>query len=345
MKTFSLFCLLAILFSISSCREGRKKSKEALTAVSVTEPKTVTAINQYEALVVPVLSRELAFNIQGTIHELTISEGQTVEKGTILATLLDEKTKNQYDSLKRLHNTTKYKLNRYEKLLLINDITPKEYDQALKAHNTIKEQYEEAAEKYKATLLAAPYSGQIEKIHIQAKQPIELGQAILKLTDLKQLHVQFSALKEDVNPIRYSDSLIFIPDNEEGIKLTIKATGVTPVKENLVSLTASFDETQYLLHQNQLTNGSSGRVVDFGRGEQKQLLIPESALMVDPDTQETSVWVVNPQTKTISKRKVTTGVEYKDGQIIILKGLKASGTIVTSKGEDLKEGQKVKGRK
>ena len=345
MKTLSIFCLLAILFSISSCRECRKKSKEALTAVSVTEPKTVNATNQYEALIVPVQSRELAFNTQGTIHELNISEGQIVEKGTILATLLDEKTKNQYDSLKKLHNTSKYKLNRYEKLLLINDITQKEYDQTLKAHNTIKEQYEEATERYKATQLVAPFSGQIEKIHIQANQPIEPGQAILKLSDPKQLQVQFSALKEDVNPIRYSDSLIFIPDNEEGIKLTIKATGVTPAQENHVTLTASFDETQYQLHQNQLTNGTSGRVVDVGRGEQKQMLIPESALMVDPDTQETSVWVVDPQTKTLSKRQVTTGVEYKDGQIIILKGLKPNETIVTSKVENLKEGQKVNGRK
>eukprot|EP00831_Metopus_contortus_P046465 TRINITY_DN37328_c0_g1_i1.p2 TRINITY_DN37328_c0_g1~~TRINITY_DN37328_c0_g1_i1.p2 ORF type:complete len:110 (-),score=36.98 TRINITY_DN37328_c0_g1_i1:123-452(-) len=62
----------------------------------------------------------------------------------------------------------------------------------------------------------------------------------------------------------------------------------------------------------QSTWGTSGRVVDFGHEEQKQMVIPESALMIDPATQETSVWVIDPQTKTISKRQVTTGVEYKD---------------------------------
>lgn len=345
MKRSSFIWLATILLLISSCRESSKVKQGALTAVSSVVPTTISAPLQFKALVTPVHSRELAFNTAGTIHELNFSEGQIVEKGTVLATIKAEAIKNQYDSLRKLHNTTKLKLNRYAKLLQINDITQKEYDQALKAHNTIKQQYDEAAEKYHTTQLVAPFSGQIEVIHVQANQPIEPGQAVLKLTDPQQLHIQFTALKEDVNLIRNSDSLIFRPYNDERIKLTIKATGVTEGQENHFRFTASFDETQYKMHQNKLANGTSGRVVDFGHEEQKQMVIPESALMIDPATQETSVWVIDPHTKTISKRQVTTGVEYKDGQIVIRMGLKANETIVTSKVETLKEGQKVKLRK
>lgn len=345
MKRPSFIWLATILLLISSCRESSKDKQGALTTVSAIKPTTISAPYQYEAWVAPVQSRELAFNTAGTIYELNISEGQTVEKGTVLATIKAEAIKNQYDSLRKLHNTTKLKLNRYAKLLQINDLTQKEYDQALKAHNTIKEQYDEAAEKYHTTQLVAPFSGQIEAIHIQANQPIESGQAILKLTDPQQLHIQFTALKEDVNLIRNSDSLIFRPDNDERIKLTIKVTEVTAVQENHFRFTAAFDETLYQMHQDKVTNGTSGRVVDFGHGEQTQLVIPESAIIIDSASQETSVWVVNPHTKTISKRQVTTGVEYKDGQIVIRMGLKANEIIATSKVETLKEGQKVKLRK
>lgn len=342
MKPSHIIALTFVLMASAGCNRCRNKSELTAHTVQVAQPASREMSYQFEAEVVATSTHDLSFASGGTIHQLAAKEGEMVELGAILATLESSQEKSRHDSLTKLYTAAQYKLRRHEKLLSINDITQKEYNKVQQEFTNIADQYREAGQKYAATQLVAPFSGQILKIHVQQGQTLLPGTPVLKLSDPSLLQVRFWALKEDVNPIRHSDSLIFIPHDDKRINLTINATGVTPTQENQVCITASFNETQYLVHQNQLKNGTSGRVVDVGRGVQKQLLIPESALMVDPETRKTSVWVVNPQTKTISKRQVTTGIEYKDGQIIILKGLRLDETIVISKVEYLKEGQKVK---
>ncbi len=75
--------------------------------------------------------------------------------------------------------------------------------------------------------------------------------------------------------------------------------------------------------------------------KQADIVIPETAVFSPDDSDTSFVWVIDDQTKTISKRKVTVD-ELLDSGIAITDGLKPGEWIATAGVHYLQEGQQVR---
>jgi RND family efflux transporter MFP subunit len=88
--------------------------------------------------------------------------------------------------------------------------------------------------------------------------------------------------------------------------------------------------------------GKATRAVALpGMQDQAGIVIPDTAVFSPDDTGKTFVWVIDEQTKTVSKRDVKAG-ELLDSGISITAGLKPGEWIATAGVHYLQEGQQVR---
>ena len=337
-----LYYTIAILFlAATACCHKKPKDSPTLQRVSATKVKCTHAMREYEANIISANSQNISFATKGTIDKINVSEGQSVQKGTVMANLKDETIKTKYDSLKKLHTELNFKLKRQEKLLRIGELTQKEYDKTEKDFNNLKEQYNLTASAFSATQLVAPYAGEIEKIHVTAGQLVSPNQTILKLADTTQQMIQFNAFEEDANKLLTSDSLIVTFNTDPTTHYSLKIAKIIKDDNHHISVSATIDTIQHRKYSRKPAGQTKGIVTDAANGSYNHFFIPTASIYVDKKKKETSVWVVDVKTQTISRRKVICSKKSKSGLTEIYKGVKENEMVIDTQYKSLKEGQKV----
>ncbi len=296
---------------------------------------------------------ELSFEVPGKLVALSVTEGQKVEAGQVIARLDDRDLRAQLLGAQARLRQARVEHDRTRELGAKGIVSAAEQDVT---RRQLGEAQAEAALTRKAVedaVLRAPFAGVVARVAVenhqavQAKQPVvvlqgagglevvtqvperDMAQAgdaasLEALADRIQATARFDALPDETVPARLSEAATS-PDPETG---TYEVTWRIEAPEGvniLPGMTATIEVQP---------------VKAAGAAAAAPLEVPAQAVWSTPDG-EARVWKIDPKTLAVTAAPVQLG-EVRGDRVQVVSGLAAGDEIATSGVHELSEGQVVR---
>lgn len=348
-----LTLLLMVPAILSGCEQASTEEPVVIRPLLsvVVSPQAARQI-QFAGSIEPRTKAELGFRVFGRVIKREVGIGDIVKKGQVIAMLdpldLELSVRGAKADLSnaqaQLRNATMTERRQF-KLLQVNSASQSVYDNALLA----KEQADASVAKAQANLakaieqlsyaeLLAEFDGVITAVFAEVGQVLSAGETafIEARPDLRDVVIdvpedEISAIKEgaafdislQLDPsIRASGTVREIAPQSDAKtrthRIKISLTDPPPFFR-LGTIVTATAKTDALLH----------------------IVLPQSAILRDGET--FNVWVVDPGTKTVSRRAVT--IINKDrtlADVVILSGLQPGERVALAGVHSLQDGQQVR---
>ena len=276
---------------------------------------------------------DLACQTSGKVALINFTEGQWVEKGTLLVKIDDLDLQAQLTRAEHQFALASERLRR-QKILFERDAVSREaYDQALTDHNLIQADMELLKVRIDRTEIRAPFSGTIGFRTISLGAYLQAGAKVATLTDIATLKLEFSVPEKNVfQRLEGSTALFKVAGSEKEYRAKVYA--IDPVLEGrtrTIGLRAMYDNRDGVLRP-----GMSAKVTINPERAMSSLLVPSEAIIIDVDGR--SVWMV--RNKRAVQTAVKTGTRTSD-MVEILEGISRGDTVITSGLLQIRQGQQV----
>lgn len=361
---------LALAFSFLSCdrkEEVKVKPEVARPVKMMTVASSTDALQRrFPGMVRAAKRADLAFQVEGTLKQLPVDEGQEVKEGQLIAQLDQRDFENNLRSaqgqLARVKAALESAQSEYDRILRIQKQDPgaasesmvvkrrEAVDQAKAEIDSAQAAVNAARDKLGYTTLRAPFGGVVSKRYVDNFQEVRAKQAIVSLDDISFLEILVDLPEIVVASIRESDKktgtealahaeFAAAPGKEYGLKVKEFATRADP-KTQTYQVVFQMERPAGVL----ILPGMTATVVGEPPASREQasfFLIPAVAVFAD-DQGNSSVWVVDKEKMTVARRRVTTGDLTGQASIQITGGLQSGEQIAVSGVTQLREGMKVK---
>ncbi len=365
MTSFALAGLIAVLLIfVTSC--GKEEAK--VTEKKVVRPvkmMTLTSSGAISKLKFPGKVRasqrvDMAFQVSGPLIELPIKEGQEVKKGDLLAQIdpkdFQTNLRKAEGQLARSNAMIERAQSDYDRILRIRKEDPGATSQSMvdkkraaldstKADiKSLEAAVDGAKDQLSYTSLRAPFSGVIAKRYVDNFQEVRAKQSIVSVQDITNIEILIDVPENVMATIKKGSASAFAefaaaPGKQYKLEKKEIANEADPKTQTYRAvLTMEAPEEVNILP------GMTANVVvsaQIGEGGGEQYGIPAIAVFAD-EAGNSNVWVVDPDTMTVHKRKVTTGNLTGKDSIQILVGLKPGEKIAITGVVQLREGMEVR---
>ena len=365
MTSFVLLGLIAVLLIfVTSCGKEEAKGPEK-TVVRPVKMMTLTSSGDISKLKFPGRVRaaqrvDMAFQVSGPLIKLPIKEGEQVKKGALLAQIdpkdFQTRLRKAEGRLARANAMIERAQSDYDRILRIRKEDPGATSQAMvdqkraaldsrKADiKSLEAAVDGAKDQLSYTTLRAPFSGVIAKRYVDNFQEVRAKQSIASLQDITHIEILIDLPENVVATIKRESASVFaefaaVPGKQYELEKKEFATEADPKTQTFrVVLTMEAPEGVNILP------GMTASVVaqaQLGEGGGEQYVIPAIAVFAD-EAGNSNLWVVDPDTMTVHKRKVTTGNLTGKDSIRISEGLIPGEKIATTGVAQLREGMQVR---
>ena len=327
--------------------------------VSVAKASTADVPVVIDALgtVTPLATVTVRPQVTGPIVKIAFREGQTVQKGELLAEIdprpyqaaLDQ-ARGQLGRDQASLAGARTDLVRYKQLLAQNSVAQQTYSDEVATVNQEQAAVEAdtaAIETARLNLsycrIVAPVAGLVGLRQVDLGNLVQANQAtaIVTVTQMQPMSVLFTVPENDLSQLfqhTSGDRKLAVQSWDRNMQHLI-ATGTLASVDNQINtstgtlqLRALFDNSHSELFPNEFVNVKL--VVDT---LPSQIVVPGAAVQNGPSSN--FVYIVNPD-HTVTMRTVTTG-PTDGGNIAITKGLTAGETVVTDGADQLRDGAKI----
>ncbi len=333
----------------SKARAGNMQAKAATVQVAQVGRKDIIPKVEYSGSLEPVWSADVSAKVDGRVNTLTVSEGDLVKKGTVIATLDTSELAAQV--LQAQGNLiaaqsgleqAELDFNRYAVLAEKGAIAAQMLDGARTKRDLSLGQVRAAEgslalveEKLNNANVLAPREGVVTKRYLQAGAYTRAGSAIVTVADVSSL-----LAKATVGEAQVADLAVGTP-----VKITINAlngqafTGTVARVSPVAALPARTFTAEIIVpnESGMLKAGMFAKVELATRTHPQVITIPESALVMRED--QKTVFVVSADNK-IQQRLIKPGY-IGDGLVEVLEGLTDGETIVVDGQNKVKDGAAV----
>jgi membrane fusion protein, multidrug efflux system len=278
---------------------------------------------------------DLAMDVAGLVTGVNLTSGQDVTQGQMLLQLRDGDDVAQLQQFEAAAQLSQLTFERARQQLAAQAISKADYDTAaadLKAKQAAVAQQKVVVAKKQ---LRAPFTGRAGIITISPGAYLSAGTTVVSVQQLDPLFVDFYVPQSELGRLQVGQTVNLKLDAYAGRGFTGKLSAINP-KVDLGTRNVQVEAT-VPNHDKALTPGMFAKVtVDAGR-EQRQLTLPQAAIVYNPygDT----VYVVQPSKgkddkgqplpPTVKQTFVTVG-DTRGDQVAILKGIDAGTVVVTS---------------
>jgi RND family efflux transporter MFP subunit len=292
----------------------------------------------------------LSFRVDGRMVTRSVSVGDTVRAGQLVATLNPENEQNSVTAARATLSAAqgqlteaRNNLERNKQLLAQNFISQAAFDQIVQVERTARSQVESAQAQLNIaqnrlgyTRLSADVGGVVTAVGAEPGEVVQGGRMIVQLATEGGRDAVFDVpaqIKDSVPP--NSDITVTLSMNPK-----VSATGrVREVSPRADPVTGTFRVRVGLVKPPaamRLGSTVTGRVkLEAATG----VNIPASALV--RSDRQTAVWVVDPKDMTVSARTITVG-ESTASSVVVAAGLNPGDIVVTAGVQALRPGQKVR---
>lgn len=343
----------AIAMGLSGCQEEPPPPVEVVRPVKMMEIAGAGGLGtrEYPGRIKAGQYSEMGFEVEGRVIEFVFTEGSSVDEDAVLARLDPRDYQARLDSAVATMEHAASERDRY-KVMYEKDVKPyAEYELRLKHFEVTEAQLRETQKALDDTVLQAPFEGVMarklveEFENVLAKQPVLIMQNdnLLEIKinvperDLAQGDNRGVTLDELTRRLNPRVQVSSIPGREFPARLKEIANVADPTTRTFEA-TLIFDNPREV----NIMGGMTAKVVVdlLDRPGVSGMIVPASAV-VGGEVQGGSVWVIDPQAMTASRRAVVTG-ELRGTYIEIESGLSAGDVIAISGVHQLRDGMEVR---
>ena len=373
---FSVFCfLLSVLLSCTSSSEGEvglKKLQKRLdglleqrrqleTEISTTEAKISHLQPDKEAnypKVSVVKSRQEMFNhyitlqgnakadkdisihseVGGTVKKILVSEGQWVEKGSILVKLDADIIEKNISEVKTSYQFAKLVFDKRKRLWQQKIGSEISYLEAKNQKETLEKKLASLEAQRSKLYIKAPFSAYVDQIFAKEGELASQQFTLLNLINYKKMYVEVDVSEEYVSKVKKGTD----------VKVLFNAISIDTIQSKVSWVSRSVDEVSrtFKIHVDVLNLDGEIKTnmvaqVSINDFSSEGMIIPESVILDDLNGNP-FVFLVSPSPTSghrVTKLPVSVVSTYK-GQTLV-KGLGLDAMVVSKGARDLENGEKV----
>ena len=342
----------AAMFVLAACGAGETDTGEVAPPVRPAKLITIEAHSEVISMELPAvidasLTSALSFEIGGKVETLDVMEGVEVERGAVIARLNQRDIRNQLTQARAQFDNAKAEFDRAERLINENAISRSVFEQRKTQMDVAKASYDVAQKRLDDTVLRAPFSGVIADVHIERFDNVGPQQAIVTLQTtgdaeaVVQAPARIVANQEQLEPIETWIEL----DAAPGVRVPAEIHSFSTLADaSTQTFEAKFaftppENITVLPSMTGTLHGKFKIVGDTDFFKEDYISVPLSA--VQSDGEETYVWVVDPETMSVSRRSIQVKSRLDD-YLSVLEGLEVGEQIVGAGGAYLQEGVKIR---
>lgn len=310
----------------------------------VIEDQLLDAGRSFPGVVDAVQRAQVSFRIPGQLLNIYVKEGDSVEKGALLAELDPTDYQITLNNRKAIYNRTAADFKRAKELIVDGYISRTQYDKTESDFTTAQADYNKAKQDLSYTKLYASFSGSIGKRYVDNFEEINAKEEIFNLNDVSQVEIKID-IPENLLRERQQENSVLTAyasfdsalDKNFPIQLKEMATKADPQTQTF--------ETTFIMDQPEeikLYAGMTANVrieVDSDTVESDFFLVPITAIKGDIGMEPT-VFVVKQDANILTEKVVKVGSMH-GSNIQILDGLSIGDRLVVAGVSFMREGDKV----
>lgn len=293
-------------------------------------------------------SADMGFSLSGQISEISVEEGDEVEKGALLARIDNSSLWNDVQAAKDARDVAL----RDRELYIENYATnpdavggTDEYNIGLRRQNELvsrsEDQYQGALSALNKTYLYAPFAGTVIDVISIEGEVAGLGSPVVKLADLNQLIFEITVDQEDFGLLEKGMPVEITLDAYDGDTFEGTVLALPYYSQTTDSGGSDFTVT--------ITIGNSPKPVLYGMNGEAHIVLQNSSnevqsLIFDSiftdDSGNSYVWVL--ENGTVHRNDVETGIEGDVYTEVVTPLEGKTIVILVSQDSELQEGQKAK---
>lgn len=347
--TYPVFTLAMIAATLAGC--GKKGEDTGPTVVRPIEtvvlgggesgryyfPGTVQAANR----------AEIAFRVPGQIIELPVDEGNNLRKGQIIARLDPRDYDVAFKEAKAAYEKAAADAERYKRLYERDAIPLADLELRQAQRDVAEAHYDQAKLNLGYTTLVAPYDGWVGRKYVENFEDVQAKEPIVSLQSLDRLEIYVDIpeyLMATARNRRGTSYFVrFGASGDIEYPITVKEfSAQADIRTQTFQITFELEPPEEI----DVLPGMTGQVVVVDkdratRTEVTDFAVPSFAVVADADG-DPYVWVVDPESMTVSKRMVELGPVTGEDQIWITAGVSEGERIAVTGVHHLKEGMQVR---
>ena len=351
-----------LLAGLSFCILAACGDQEDNTPVETTRPVKLFTITggeidagrTYPGRVAASQRAELSFRVAGRLQELPVREGDLVEKGQVLAKLDPTEYELVLEDRQATFDKNKKNFERAKELVSDGNISRLDFDRMEAEYRSASAALSQAQKDMEYTVLTSPFVGRIAERKVENFEEVIAKQTVMALQNIDQLDIVIHLPESVVRSVRgaFKQKSVasgtgpsaqaqaqFEGRNDESFILTPKeiATRADPQTQTYRATFTMAAPTNFTV----LPGMTATVTLDISELTSAETVkwVPQRAVQADSGLQP-RVWVLDPQSMTVSSQNVEIGRMSGD-MIEIRDGLTGGEEIVAVGAAYLAEGMSV----
>lgn len=317
---------------------GKTKGKPRVSPVLPVEgflvqPSVLNSTIEVAGTLLPFEETEIHPEVAGKITSVSIREGATVSRGTILAKLFDGDLQAQLLKLNVQLQIANKTQERQEQLLKIGGISQQDYDLSLLNVSTIKADMEVLQAAISKTIIRAPFNGKVGFKNISMGAYVTPATIVTSIRQISKLKLEFAVPEKYTPKIATGNVINFTTEasnKKYSAKIIATESGITEENRSLKvhAIVENVDKN--------ITAGSFA-TVNFDMGDNNSaIMIPTQAII--PEARDKKVIVSKGG---VAQFNIVKTGERDSAKVEILSGLNIGDTVITTGLLNIKPGSKI----
>lgn len=333
--------LSGLAFLLCACNGKDSKNEQDLSVYTAQATAYSQESNkEFPFIAQPYRTSELSFRVGGPIDRFTVYAGNQYKQGSIIAEIDPRDFHIRKERAEAVYQQNKTEFERIQTLYHKENISASTYEKAKADYIAAKAAFTTTQNELEDTRLIAPFTGYVGEVYIEKFQDVKATQPVISFIDISQLRIEIYATQD----IAYAaQSLDSIQVHFDAIPHKTYQAHIVEVSKGTTRNNLSYLLTAMLPNEDgELLAGMSGKaMLDIPQTRSAaRVCIPQAALCHRPSVGD-YVWIFNPGTTQVSRRKVTVEQLLPNGQVKVSDGLHVGETVVTSSLRFLSDGMKV----
>jgi RND family efflux transporter MFP subunit len=348
-----VFSMTLILSASCGNKDGERGREPAVRPVKLITLSGASGRQtvKYPAVLDAAQLAELSFQVGGLVTEVAVVDSQKVQMGDVIARLDQRDFQSQVTSARAQFESAEAEYQRTVRLFPNGAIARSVLEQRKSQRDVAKSQLDTAEKALDDTVIRAPFSGVVAQVPVKRRQAISAGQIVATLIGtggLAGAGIAEATVNMPASVIARSQET----ENQKAFVI-LNAAPAHRMEASFKSASLLADSTSQT-YAVTFTFDPPGDLIVLP-GMHATLELSESRRTTDSDTQRVSVplsailsdgparyvWIVNPDSMTVSKREVT--VSDGIGEFaVVTEGLALGETIASAGASYLAEGMQVR---
>lgn len=362
-KRIGYLLLLPLFLSLQACEKEQLEEKKIIRPVRAMKVSDVVQFRQRQFPGTATATQEvdLSFRVSGPLITFPINIGDEVKTGDVVARIdprdFEVSLNNVRGQLDKTMANVKRAQSEFDREMRILEQDPgatsqtaverkrSQRDQARADIKSLQASVASAKDQLNYTYLKVPFDGVVVSTYVKNFEFVQAKQSIVRIVDNSRIEMVINIPESLISLVPQAKNIevIFDPFPDKKIPAEIKEIGTEASRTTRTyPVTLIMDQPEDVNILPGMAGKATGKpdTSDMSKlaiGKQ----VPVTAILSPDDIEKTYVWIINEQSKTVSKREVTIG-KLTDTGIMVINGLEAGEWIATAGVNYLREGMEVR---